>query len=574
MRRITPVIAIILGLLFLALGTLQWRWIGKMEEGELFFKSRRIGYAAWLFKCVFDHEIESLARAFEAGTTPYEELAAELTDRRKVWNKSTQWPGLLKSVYRLPNVRPLLPNLDHLTSEGQWQTMPWPSSLATAESAIINAGTEVQWLSRSVRVVPEVPALIVPLEGESDGSLLVLELDRDFMASQFVPDILRWLFPAKFYDALEVVVVESESGRVLFSNSAITSESEFGRTDTTYGLVPKHRDYELLQFKRARTPFGPPVVSAEWLPEEDSSFSEEYREWFKWLWHHLYESGHWRLLVRGSHLPHEQQAAHQRFRNAGVGFGILGLSTLIAGALILVTRRTQRRARHRMELMARVSHELRTPLTVLGAAGENLADNLVKDGGHLRHYGWLIQKETRRLQETVENVLHLARRDSKTQVVDKRLIDLVKLVEESLQLSAELIEREGFEVERHFEEASVPARVEPRSVRSAILNLLSNALKYGRRARWLRLTIEHDSGNEIRIAVQDRGPGIPDHELTKLFEPYFRGGHTRSNSIEGTGLGLAVVHDVMDAHGGRVSVASEHGVGTIFTLHFPIAEAS
>jgi signal transduction histidine kinase len=236
-----------------------------------------------------------------------------------------------------------------------------------------------------------------------------------------------------------------------------------------------------------------------------------------------------------------------------------------------VTRRTQRAAREQLERLARVSHELRTPLSVLTSAGDNLADGLAGGEEKVRQYGQVIQRETRRLRELVENVLHLSRRRAAAPASEPQLVDVVALVEDSIGLAEPSLREAGFAVERALPPHAVQILGEPRALRSAVLNLISNAIKYGRSGRWLRLAVEEDGGAEVRIVVEDRGPGIAPRELPRLFAPYARGERARAEQTEGSGLGLAVVKDVVEAHAGRIAVGRPAGGGTSFTLHFPLA---
>jgi signal transduction histidine kinase len=116
------------------------------------------------------------------------------------------------------------------------------------------------------------------------------------------------------------------------------------------------------------------------------------------------------------------------------------------------------------------------------------------------------------------------------------------------------------------------------ALKSALQNLISNAVKYGGPARWLRVSatragLEPGAGNRepVRFTVEDRGMGINADEQKSIFEPFYRGRDAVSQQIQGSGLGLNLVMRIAEAHGGRVSVASEPGKGSIFTLALPAA---
>jgi signal transduction histidine kinase len=297
--------------------------------------------------------------------------------------------------------------------------------------------------------------------------------------------------------------------------------------------------------------------------------------WYRDLMDHVYFRGHWRVMVRYSDVPIPAEVAAAKRRKAAAGFGLLALLATSLVMLTAATRRAQRAARQQLEQLARVSHELRTPLTVLATAGDNLADHIVSGREELRGYGRVIQRETRRLHELVENVLRLARRRAGVAPNEPVPVDLKALVEEVLATAEATLDGggEGFTFERSLPPEGVPNEIkvmgDPRGLRSALLNLVSNAMKHGGSGRWLRIAVER-RGRQARIEVADRGPGIGERDVARIFEPYVRGAST--DGIEGSGLGLAVVRDVAEAHGGRVSVESPPGGGATFVLRLPLAE--
>jgi len=114
------------------------------------------------------------------------------------------------------------------------------------------------------------------------------------------------------------------------------------------------------------------------------------------------------------------------------------------------------------------------------------------------------------------------------------------------------------------------------ALRSAVQNLVANAVKYGGRDRWVGIRAQHVSErrrSEVRITVSDHGPGIPQADLPHIFEPFYRGTDAIERQIHGHGLGLSLVRRIVVAHGGNVSVATRPGAGTSFTISLPAAAA-
>ena len=117
-----------------------------------------------------------------------------------------------------------------------------------------------------------------------------------------------------------------------------------------------------------------------------------------------------------------------------------------------------------------------------------------------------------------------------------------------------------------------PVLVEAPSVESAVKNLFSNAIKYGGEGRWLRVTAAcapNGGRGEVRISVEDHGPGIDPVDLPHIFEPFYRGQEVLASAVPGAGLGLSIVKRHIEAQGGHVSVESAKGKGSRFTIHLP-----
>jgi signal transduction histidine kinase len=251
------------------------------------------------------------------------------------------------------------------------------------------------------------------------------------------------------------------------------------------------------------------------------------------------------------------------------------LLTLVIGLIAVSARRAQELARQQMEFVAAVSHELRTPVSVIGAAAGNLADGVVGDPQRVRKYGETIQNEARRLGETVERVLQLAGIAAGSAAAAKTPISPAELVHESIKACRTEIDAAGFNVEDAVAEELPTVVGDLTALRSALQNLISNAVKYGGNARWVRVAARREPGvgsrEQVIFTVEDRGMGIDADDRKHIFEPFYRGRDAVSQQIQGSGLGLNLVMRIVEAHGGKVSVTSEPGKGSTFTLAIPAA---
>jgi two-component system, OmpR family, sensor histidine kinase SenX3 len=149
------------------------------------------------------------------------------------------------------------------------------------------------------------------------------------------------------------------------------------------------------------------------------------------------------------------------------------------------------------------------------------------------------------------------------------------VIDSALDSFIQEIRTRGAVLERSYARELPVVAADPEALRQALENVVGNALKYGGEPPRVTVRVsrvEAPAGPEVRIAIEDRGLGIPADELDHVFEPFFRGREALTRQIRGTGLGLALVWRVMHAHGGGVSVESRPGLGTVFVLRLPCEE--
>jgi signal transduction histidine kinase len=244
-------------------------------------------------------------------------------------------------------------------------------------------------------------------------------------------------------------------------------------------------------------------------------------------------------------------------------------------------------AQLQMDFAASVSHELRTPLAVLCSAVDNIADGVVTSKEQMAKYGAVIRNQSRQINALVNQVILFAATEDGRGRYDLRPITVKEVVESAVTGTAELIRKAGFSLELQTP-ASLPLVLGDFAALSQCLqNLLTNALKYGTQGRWIlisatcepskehlmkdRLLKDHRN-REVCIHVHDRGKGIDRSELHHIFEPFYRSPDAIADQIHGTGLGLPIAKGLAEAMGGRLSVTSEAGKGSVFTLHLPVID--
>lgn len=246
------------------------------------------------------------------------------------------------------------------------------------------------------------------------------------------------------------------------------------------------------------------------------------------------------------------------------------------GAVIVLNDIT--RFRHlenvRQDFVANVSHELKTPIASIKGFVETLLDGAVDHPDDALRFLKIIAKQADRLNAIIEDLLSLAKIEQSEQAADLPLLDSsVKDVLESAVMDCQ-----GKAAARQIEvrldcDESLRAAINPPLLEQAVANLLDNAVKYSEPRRNVHIRA-HASLGEVVIAVIDEGPGIESEHLPRLFERFYRVDRARSRKLGGTGLGLSIVKHIVQAHRGRITVASRLGKGTTFTIHLPIDSRS
>jgi signal transduction histidine kinase len=284
--------------------------------------------------------------------------------------------------------------------------------------------------------------------------------------------------------------------------------------------------------------------------------------------------GRWKLILNHQAGSLDRAVSNLLLRNLLVSFGILLLLAISMLIMIIATRRAQRLAQQKMEFVAAISHELRTPLAVICSAGENLADGVVPDLQRARQYGSVIHNEGRRLAEMVDQALQFAGAQSGRKTVAPRPIEVRELLDRAVAACRPQLRDSGFVLDERVDQDLPLVLADAAEISRALQNLIRNAIKYGGEQRWIgiqALAQPGAHGAEVSITVRDSGLGIPHADLPHIFEPFYRAHEVVAAQIHGSGLGLSVVRQIIEAHGGRITVQSQPGKGSAFTLYLPCA---
>ena len=223
----------------------------------------------------------------------------------------------------------------------------------------------------------------------------------------------------------------------------------------------------------------------------------------------------------------------------------------------------------RQDFVANVSHELRTPLTAIrGSVDALFGDSDVS----IQQYRFLdiISRHSRRMERLVADLLRLARLDAGKEELDCAPCDTRELFSDIAAEIAPMLQTKHQSVEVNINQHAKSFLADPGKIHDALKNLLENASRYAPTESVIELTAILDDGFEnILLSVHDRGPGIPDTDLPRVFERFYRVEQSRVRNPGGTGLGLAIVKHLVSLHAGRIEAFNRSGGGTVFTVVLP-----
>ena len=538
--------AITLALLVLlpGLAFLQNRWVGQVADAERVLMERSLRTAARQLRDAFDGEVARAATSLRLGSiTIHESAWSSYADRYAAWASTARYPGLLRNVFLVDENAGGLQLRRWNQTAGALEPVAWSHSFQAWRPRFEQAMTAWRASGETPEhvILADDPSLLIsPIVGTADGQtrsprtrpdmlgFTVIELDWAFLRSRLLPELVD-RFTVDDVTYLASVDDGAQPPAILYSSQP--------------GISLDARGFEVqLLHPELRDPLSlyPPLM-----------LRVQYR------------SGSIAAAV-----------ADVRRRNLAVSGGILLLLTFSVGLLALTSRRAQRLARQQMEFVAGVSHELRTPVAVIQSAAENLSHGVVDSGDRVRQYGTTVAREARRLGEMIERVLQHASIASRRGLSTNVPVVPAAIIDSAVEAAGPWLE--GAHVERTIA-PNLPAVLgDPTALRSALHNLITNAVKYGGPTGWvgIRTKAVSESGrrDEVQIAVEDHGAGIAKEDLPHIFEPFYRGANAIGQQVRGSGVGLSLVRSIALAHGGRVTVSTRPGVGSVFTIHLPVAE--
>jgi two-component system phosphate regulon sensor histidine kinase PhoR len=248
----------------------------------------------------------------------------------------------------------------------------------------------------------------------------------------------------------------------------------------------------------------------------------------------------------------------------------MGVAPVPDGYLVSMADITRLKELDRLktELVANVSHELRSPLASIKAYTELLLDGLVPDEATERRFLAIIDGQAERLSQCIGNLLDLARVEAEGYVVSRERFSLRSFAREAVEAVSLRAQSKEIELDVSVPEGDVLVNGDRPILFSSLKNLLDNAVKYS--GPGTRVSVSFNVSDEgLTVIVDDEGAGIPDDELERIFEKFYRVSAAQGARPEGSGLGLVIAREAARVHGGDVTVASRVGEGSSFSLFLP-----
>jgi signal transduction histidine kinase len=581
------------------LAFLQFRWLGEVSQAERERMQASLKTAVSNFSQDFDRELTRAYMSFQMDANLLHARAwVEYADVYDTWLQTSPYPQLVKGIYLIEpgeNRDPRLLRFNRPAS--RFEPVEWPSQLAAlrqcAEQDFKGARDESKALiQRSLdSLSDEAPGIVIPIPDMtvlekhefprpfSFAAYVVVTFDIDFIKQQFIPTLAaRYFTSGDGLDYNLTIVNRNNPQRVIYQSYPHATEKIPSSGDAVANIFGMRIDVPMLaegidhEIEQA-TSNGKKSdrVSVQFFNME---VRKENRRVMPTQRIALMgnDAGRWQAILTHRSGSLDAAVASARRRNIIISGGILLVLSLSVAMIIVLSRRSAALARQQMEFVAGVSHELRTPLAVIRSAGENLADGVIAEREQVKRYGALIESEGRRLTEMVEQALEFAGIQRGRKTYELRPVEVADTIENAVRACESLIRESGFEIEKDIEPRLPLVAADAAALSRSIQNLLSNAMKYGGENCWIKIRarkVESERGLEAQITIEDRGLGIAQSELPHIFKPFYRGRDVSAAQIHGSGLGLSLVKQIIEAHNGRVTVDSVAGRGSAFTLHLP-----
>ena len=614
-RVFTWAVPLMLACVLAVLAVLQYRWSRQASDAATTRMQASLQNSMMNFRQDLSRELATVCLELQGDDTSSLE-AKTLAQKLERWRRTSSLTGLITNVYEWERSASGNSRLLRLLPSERFEKVRWPARFhelrelltagASPNGSLEPPGPHAEpdlddELARGLKTTPmppdegsrpvresngpmiggidqSIPVLMVPASRTSASSWLLIELDEGILRDRLYPQLAERYFGDPRTSDYEVAVVAegSEQPQVIYSSDAgfgtdgqisiDASLNLFGPPALQGTAPPPPVDLVRLISGASRRAGSPPVPIGQPGGGFDTIRFDPVTTG--------QEGPTWQIVVKHRKGSVAAAVAELRYRNLGISFGVLLVLGASMALIIFNSQRRRRLAMLQMDFVAAVSHELRTPVAAILSISENIVDGVVVDEQQLLRYGGMIRNQARRLHHLVEQVLRFAATQKRTTSYTIRPVQISEVIDEVLENIANLLTASGFVVERRIEPDLPPVEADFGVLSQCLQNLITNAVKYGGRSKWIGLRAgsnQQGSAREVSVTVEDHGIGIDDDELKHIFEPFYRSPNVAESQVPGTGLGLALAKSFAEAMGGRLTVISEAGKGSAFTVHLPAA---
>ncbi|HMQ04080.1 MAG TPA: HAMP domain-containing sensor histidine kinase [Pyrinomonadaceae bacterium] len=588
----------VLGILTLFMG-LQYHWLRQAGDVERERLQKRVEADTNNFAGDFNRELQAAFFSFQMDPASWEKGNwEEFAQRYELWRSKTAYPELIREFYYFRKggveplrydkelqsfiVAPLTSELEALRSKAEAER-PVRSFLEDKNVFVMPVFKDEPRVDRVVfrRTMENgVPRVAMP---ERIGHLAIF-LDRSVISDQILPALAAKHFPEGNFR----ISVTDQDGAAVYQpfGEPVNPDAKAGLMNLTPDNLLILADRGVWSQQLPEKPRG--VVVSERIESKTFTHSETTPDGTK--------TGTFTVEVR----PAGPESGNVSTRTSVISTGkeggdvwtlgvvhnagsidsfiradltkkfLIGLAIylLLVGSIVsivLSSLRARRFAQRQIDFVSSVSHEFRTPLAVIYSASENLADGIAKDQRQVSQYGELIKGEGRKISAMVEQILQFAGARSGKRKYNFTDADVSNIVNTAIEECRPLLEESGVELETSVEANLPTIKADAAALSSALQNLINNSVKYSNGTKWIKVSAENGGGG-LRLSVEDRGIGIGGDDLRHIFEPFYRARNVVDAQIHGNGLGLALVKEIAEAHGGKVVAESELGRGSKFTI--------
>ena len=554
--------AVLLSLgLFASVASQQLRWIGQLSSAGLQRTKTSLRLALREIRNDLNRELTRayLSFHFAPGSDP-DAWARITAEGYASWHQTARFPSLVRRIWVVGHPRTADgPAISEYNMEAKrYVSVEWPPELARLREQLTWPFPGAKGFgARTFTGVaqPDAPILVfavLPAIGSrfSDATAwMVIELDQRYLLTTVLPQIIRQhIDDADHYDYQ--VAVSASRGNLIYRSSQAPA---FVNMDATCSLLEIGREFVPPDADNSR-----PV---SWLrarvamPGQPDAPPDE--------------GGVWQLQLR--HRAGSLEAAASGLYRSNVLLSA-AMMALVAGdlaILALLMYRARRLGEMKTEFAAGVSHDLRTPLAAISCAADNLSAGIAQDPSRVRQYGTQIFHEAQRLSNLVEQILTFTSGRLEKGVSKLGVVDAGQVIRESVALAAPEAAVAGVRIEQNPPPALPAVLGDSEAIQRALVNLIHNAIQHSAAGGSVRVSARSGRRGSLEISVEDDGAGISAQELSRIFEPFYRGSGPRNGQFPGTGMGLAIADRIARAHRGRVTAVSAPGHGSSFTLHLP-----